>query len=72
MKVLLKFVDDILEEKKNRNKQKRFCIKSFNGTIENLEKSMLKLHSHLNHEQWKILVLLKINFLRLAIYEILF
>ena len=33
-----KFVDDILEEKKIRNKQKDFALNLFNGTISNLEK----------------------------------
>ncbi len=33
---IVKFVDEILEDKKIRNKQKDFALNLFNGTIEKL------------------------------------
>ena len=45
---IAKFIDEILEDRKIRNKQKDFALKLFNGTIENLEKIDKEIISHIN------------------------
>lgn len=69
---IVKFVDEILEEKKIRNKQKEFALDLFNGVIENLEKIDEELISHLNQGSIKDTGSVEKSILRLAIYEILF
>lgn len=69
---IAKFVDDILEEKKIRNKQKDFALNLFNGTIENLEKIDAEITSHLNQGSMEDIGSVEKSILRLAIYEILF
>lgn len=69
---IAKFVDDILEEKKIRNKQKDFALNLFNGTIENLEKIDAEITSHLNQGTMDDIGSVEKSILRLAIYEILF
>ena len=69
---IAKFVDDILEEKKIRNKQKDFALNLFNGTIENLEKIDAEITSHLNQGTMEDIGSVEKSILRLAIYEILF
>jgi len=69
---IAKFVDDILEEKKIRNKQKDFALNLFNGTIENLEKMDAEITSHLNQGTMEDIGSVEKSILRLAIYEILF
>ncbi len=69
---IAKFVDDILEEKKIRNKQKDFALNLFNGTIENLAKIDAEITSHLNQGTMEDIGSVEKSILRLAIYEILF
>ena len=69
---IAKFVDDILEEKKIRNKQKDFALNLFNGTIENLEKIDAEITSHLNQGTMEDIGSVEKSILKLAIYEILF
>ncbi|BAK74191.1 MAG: transcription antitermination factor NusB [Arcobacter sp.] len=69
---IAKFVDEILEEKKIRNKQKDFALKLFNGSIENLEKIDTEIISHLNQGTLEDIGSVEKSILRLAIYEILF
>jgi N utilization substance protein B len=69
---IVKFVDEILEDKKIRNKQKEFALDLFNGVVENIEKIDEELISHLNQGGIKDLGSVEKSILRLAIYEILF
>lgn len=69
---IAKFVDEILEEKKIRNKQKEFALNLFNGVINNLEKIDEELISHLNQGGIDDIGSVEKSILRLAIYEIVF
>lgn len=69
---IAKFVDEILEEKKIRNKQKDFALKLFNGAITNLEKIDNEIISHLNQGTLEDIGSVEKSILRLAVYEILF
>ncbi len=67
-----KYVDDILEDRKIRNKQKEFALSLYNGVLENLDKIDKEVNSHL--KEWKIEEIGSIEraILRLGAYEILF
>ena len=69
---IINFIDEILEDKKIRNKQKTFALNLFNGVIDNLDEIDKEIESHLN--QGKILDLGNVEkaILRLAVYETLF
>ena len=69
---IAKFVDEILEEKKIRNKQKDFALNLFNGTVNNLEKIDEEIISHLNQGTLEDIGSVEKSILRLAVYEILF
>ncbi|CAM4029234.1 transcription antitermination factor NusB [Arcobacter cloacae] len=69
---IVKFVDEILEEKKIRNQQKEFALKLFNGTVTNIEKIDNEIITHLNQRTLDDLGSVEKSILRLAIYEILF
>ena len=69
---IIKFVDEILEDKKIRNKQKDFALDLFNGVVENIEKIDEEIISHLNQGSIKDTGSVEKSILRLAIYEILF
>ncbi len=69
---IVKFVDEILEEKKIRNKQKDFALGLFNGVIENLEKIDEEIISHLKQGSIDDAGSVEKSILRLAVYEILF
>lgn len=66
------FVDEILEDKKIRNKQKDFALDLFNGVVNNLEKIDEEIISHLTQGGIKDTGSVEKSILRLAIYEILF
>ena len=66
------FVDEILEDKKIRNKQKDFALKVFNGTVENLKTIDNEIVSHLNQGTLSDIGSVEKSILRLAVYEILF
>lgn len=69
---IVKFVDEILEEKKIRNQQKEFALKIFNGTVTNIEAIDKEIITHLNQRTLEDLGSVEKSILRLAIYEILF
>lgn len=69
---IVKFVDEILEDKKIRNKQKDFALNLFNGTVENLEAIDKEIIAHLNQGTLSDLGSVEKSILRLAVYEILF
>ena len=69
---IVKFVDEILEDKKIRNQQKEFALKLFNGTIEKIEKIDQEIISNLNQRTLEDLGSVEKSILRLAVYEILF
>lgn len=70
---IVKFVEDILEEKKIRNKQKEFAYELFNGVIDNLEAIDALLKDYLE-KKWDIQTLGAVEkaILRLGVYELLF
>jgi len=67
-----KYLDDILEDKKIRNKQKEFALSLYNGVMQNLEKIDSEINKHL--KEWKLDLIGNIEraILRLGAYEILF
>jgi len=69
---IVKYVDEILEDKKIRNKQKEFALDLFNGVVNNIEKIDEEIVSHLNQGGIKDIGSVEKSILRLAIYEILF
>jgi transcription antitermination protein NusB len=69
---IVKFVDEILEDKKIRNQQKEFALKLFNGTIENIENIDNEIKAHLNQGTLDDIGSVEKSILRLAVYEILF
>ncbi|RXJ97622.1 transcription antitermination factor NusB [Arcobacter sp. CECT 8986] len=69
---IIKFVDEILEDKKIRNKQKDFALNLFNGVVDNLEKIDEEIQVHLNQGSLNDLGNVEKSILRLAVYEILF
>lgn len=69
---IAKFVDEILEDKKIRNKQKEFALNLFNGVINNIEKIDAQIISHLNQGGIEDIGSVEKSILRLAIYEIVF
>jgi N utilization substance protein B len=69
---IVKFVDEILEDKKIRNQQKEFALKLFNGTVSNLETIDKEIIAHLNQGTLEDLGSVEKSILRLAVFEILF
>lgn len=67
-----KYVDEILEDKKIRNKQKDFALDLYNGVIENIEDINEEIISHLKQGGIKDIGSVEKSILRLAIYEIKF
>ena len=69
---IVKFVDEILEDKKIRNQQKEFALNLFNGTVSNLESIDKEIIAHLNQRTLEDIGSVEKSILRLAIFEILF
>lgn len=67
---IVKFVDEILEDKKIRNKQKEFALNLFNGVVDNLVKIDEEIVSHLNQGILTDIGSVEKSILRLAVYEI--
>ncbi len=67
-----KFFEDILEEKKIRNKQREFSAKLFKGTIDNLAKIDTIIQKQLKDWSFEDLGKIEKAILRLGTYEILF
>jgi N utilization substance protein B len=64
------FFEDILEEKKIRNKQREFSSGLFKGTIENLDTVDKQIKEHLKSWNFDDLGKIEKAILRLATYEI--
>lgn len=69
---IVKFVDEILEEKKIRNNQKEFALNLFNGTIKNLSQIDDEIVKYITQGTINDVSSVEKSILRLAIYEILF
>ena len=69
---IVKFVDEILEDKKIRNQQKEFALKIFNGTVQNIERIDTEIKLHLTQGMLEDIGSVEKSILRLAVYEILF
>lgn len=67
---IVKYVDEILEDKKIRNKQKEFALSLFNGVVENIVKIDEEIVSHLNQGILSDIGSVEKSILRLAVYEI--
>jgi len=63
--------EEILEEKKIRNKQREFSAKLFKGTIDNLEKIDTEIQKHLKEWNFEDIGKLEKAILRLGTYEII-
>jgi len=66
-----KFFEDILEEKKIRNKQREFSAKLFKGTVDNLETIDTEISKHLKDWDFQELGKIEKAILRLGTFEIL-
>jgi N utilization substance protein B len=66
------FSDEILEDKKIRNKQKEFAMTLFRGVMDNLETIDLAIDKHLKEWNFERLGSIERATLRLGAYEILF
>lgn len=69
---IVKFIDEILEDKKIRNKQKDFALGLFNGVIDNLEAINEEIIKHLKQGTISDIGSVEKSILRLAVYELLF
>lgn len=69
---IAKFADEILEDKKIRNKQKDFALNLFNGTIQNLQAVDKEIVEHLKQREISDVGSVEKAILRLSIYETLF
>ncbi len=69
---IVKFVDEILEDKKIRNKQKDFALNLFNGVVNNLEMIDSNISENLAKRGINDMGSVEKSILRLAVYEILF
>lgn len=67
-----KFSDEILEDKKIRNKQKDFAEALFKGVVANLKEIDDELVAHLNKKGLETVGYVEKAILRLAVYEILY
>jgi len=69
---IAEFSDEILEDKKIRNKQKEFAMNLFRGVMDNLEKVDAAIETHLKEWDFGRLGSIERATLRLGAYEILF
>ncbi|XPV69497.1 MAG: transcription antitermination factor NusB [Halarcobacter sp.] len=67
---IVKFIDEILEERKIRNKQKEFALDLFNGVVENIKEIDEEIIDHLKQGGIKDTGSVEKSILRLAIYEL--
>lgn len=70
-KSIAEYSDEILEEKKIRNKQRDFALELFRGVIENLEKIDEAIVKHLKDWDFERLGSIERATLRLGAYEIM-
>lgn len=66
-----KFFEDILEEKKIRNKQREFSAKLFKGTVDNLDTIDIEIQKHLKDWSFEDIGKIEKAILRLGTFEIL-
>ncbi|HDZ4932184.1 TPA: transcription antitermination factor NusB [Campylobacter jejuni] len=66
------FIDEILDEKKIRNEQKKFTLNLYHGILDNLSNIDETLNSFLNDNQITALGHVERAILRLGAYELLF
>ncbi len=69
---ILDFSDEILEEKKIRNKQRDFALELFKGVMDNIEKIDASIEANLTDWDFDRLGSIERATLRLGAYEILF
>jgi N utilization substance protein B len=69
---IVTFIDDILEDKKIRNKQKDFALNLFHSVVSNLETIDKEIISHLDKRGLEDIGSVEKSILRLATCEILF
>ncbi len=69
---IVEHTNEILEEKKIRNKQKDFALGLYNGVLENIEACDASIIKHLKDWDFERLGSIERATLRLASYEILF
>jgi N utilization substance protein B len=67
---ILKFSEEVLEEKKIRNKQREFALELFNGVISNYDYINDLIKSHLKEHDFDKIGYIERAVLRLAIYEL--
>ncbi|BCD60668.1 MULTISPECIES: transcription antitermination factor NusB [unclassified Nitratiruptor] len=67
-----KFAEDILEEKKIRNKQREFALGLFKGTVEHLETIDQAIKKHLESWDMERVGHIERAILRLGVYELLY
>jgi len=67
-----KFVDEIFEEKKIRNKQKDFALALYKGVEENIENIDTMIDAHLKEWDLKNIGNIERAILRLGTYELLY
>lgn len=67
-----KFIDEIFEEKKIRNKQKDFALSLYKGIEENLENIDVMIDKHLKEWDLKDIGNIERAILRLGTYELLY
>ncbi len=66
-----KFIDEILEDDKIRNRQKEFSLKLFKGTIEHLEEIDEEIKKHLQSWDYDKIGKVEKAILRLGTFEIM-
>ncbi|MFV0482169.1 MAG: transcription antitermination factor NusB [Campylobacteraceae bacterium] len=69
---ILKYRDEIFEEKKIRNKQKDFAIELHQGVLDNLTKIDEEINKHLKEWELEKIGTIERALLRLGAYELLF
>ncbi len=67
-----KFIDEILEDKKIRNKQKEFAISLYKGVKEHLKEIDEEINSHLKGWEFDRIGKIERAILRLGAYELMF
>lgn len=67
-----KFAEEILEDKKIRNRQREFAIAIFNGTIDHLDEIDKELKNHLQSWEFDRVGHIERAILRLGAYELMF
>ena len=67
-----KFTDEILEDKKIRNRQKDFALSLYNGVIEHLDSIDKELNSHMQSWDFDKVGRIERAILRLGTYELMY